>query len=63
MNKYRFNISMDADVTIDAENKEDARIQVINKMDNGDYDQLLCPDASAYVDDGYELEEVNDDES
>ena len=57
MNKYKFNISMDCNVEVEAENAEDARMKVINNMDNGDYDHLLEPDGSAYVDDGLELEE------
>jgi hypothetical protein len=31
-------------------------MKVINNMDSGDYDYLLKPDGSAYVDDGLELE-------
>ena len=48
---------MDCNVEVEAENAEDARMKVINNMDNGDYDHLLEPDGSAYVDDGLELEE------
>jgi hypothetical protein len=57
MSKYKFNISMDADVIIEAENKLEARQKVIELMDRGEYNNLLIPDASAYVDDGLQLKE------
>ena len=56
MTQYKFNISMDCNVVTEANNAEDARMKVINNMDSGDYDYLLKPDGSAYVDDGLELE-------
>jgi len=57
MVKYKFNIQMEADVEVDADNIEDARMEVINNMENGLYDDDLSPDASAYVDDGIEVKE------
>ena len=53
--RFRFNISMDADVEVEAENAEEARMIVINNMEAGKYDSDLEPDASAYVDDGIEV--------
>jgi len=57
MVKYKFNIQMEADVEVDADNIEDARMKVINNMENGLYDDDLSPDGSAYVDDGIEVKE------
>lgn len=57
MTKYKFTISMECDVLVEADNKEDARMQVINNMNNGNYDQLMNPDASAYIDEGKKVSE------
>lgn len=54
MPRYRFEIHGSTDVEIEAKNREDARMQVINKLENGDYNDQLS-NASAYVSDGDEI--------
>ena len=55
--KYKFNISTDADIVVESDNIEDARMKVINNMERGEYDQELAPNPSSYVDDGVLFDE------
>ena len=55
--KFKFNISTDADVIVESDNIEDARMVVINNMEQGKYDENLKPNGTSYVDDGVNLDE------
>jgi len=51
MSKFRFEIQNCIDVEVEASNKEDARMQIINNLNNY-ADQMV--DGSCYVSDGVE---------
>ncbi len=61
MTKFRFEIQNCIDVEVESGNIEDARMQIIENMD--DYAEQMI-DGSCYVSDGIEIDkkEVNEDE-
>lgn len=51
MTKYRFEIHGSTDVIVEADSRDQARMQVIHELENGDFDSALTgPDC--YVSDG-----------
>ena len=55
MAKFRFEISNCINVEVEADNKEEARSEVIYRLEKGDYNHDMCS-PSSFVSDGKEVE-------